>query len=140
VPGQHVELHEAARVEQDLEPLAGGELAPGVLALDGRGAPGVEGRLLELAQLLDPFPQWVGDGRDGSTALVTVERLGLGLLLEVGFFDRQYSPLILTGRAIRTLRPGSDSALAPRLVGGQRRAPMLRGWWGPTFRPSPWRA
>ena len=30
----------------------------------------------------------MGDGRRDSAALVTVERLGLGLLLYLGFFDR----------------------------------------------------
>ena len=92
VAGQHVELDEAARVEEHLEPLPGGELAPGVLALDGRRAAGVEGRLLELAQLLDPLPQRVGDGRGGRAALVAVERLGLGLLLDLRLFDRHSRP------------------------------------------------
>ncbi len=62
VAGQHVELHEAAGVEQHLEALPGGELAPGVLALDGLRVAGVERRLLELAQLLDPLPQRMGHG------------------------------------------------------------------------------
>ena len=63
VAGQHVQLHEAAGVEEHVEPFPGGELALGVLALDGRRAAGVKGRLLELAELLDPLPQGVGDGR-----------------------------------------------------------------------------
>ena len=92
VAGQHVELDEAPRVEQHLEALPGRELAPGVLALDGGGAAGVEGGLLELAQLLDPLPEGVGDGRRRRPALVAVERLGLGLLLDLRLFGRHGHP------------------------------------------------
>ena len=88
VTGQHVELDEAARVEQHLEPFPGGELAPSVLTLDGRRAAGVEGRLLELAQLLHPLLEGMGDGGRRGPALVAVERLSLGLLLYVRFLDR----------------------------------------------------
>ena len=55
VPGEHVELDEAALVEQVLDPLAGGELALLVLAGDRALGAGVEGRFLarcEVGQLL----------------------------------------------------------------------------------------
>ena len=43
VPGQFVELNERSRVQQQLNPLAGGQLAPGVLLLHGRRGPRVHG-------------------------------------------------------------------------------------------------
>ena len=51
VAGQHVELVERALVEQVLDPLAGEQLALGVLALHGALRPGVEGFFLALCQL-----------------------------------------------------------------------------------------
>jgi hypothetical protein len=46
---------EASRIEQELDPLARGELAGLVLALDARSAPTLQGPLVELLQLLDFF-------------------------------------------------------------------------------------
>ena len=62
VPGQHVELLEGALVEQVLDPLAGGQLALGVLALDGPGAPGVEGLVLAFGQVGQAFGHGVFHG------------------------------------------------------------------------------
>src|SRR5690606_11394215 len=42
VPGQLVGLDERPGVDQQVDPLAGGQLAAGVLALDGRGGRGVD--------------------------------------------------------------------------------------------------
>ena len=42
VPGERVELDERARVEQQVDALPGGQLAPGVLPLDGLGRAGVD--------------------------------------------------------------------------------------------------
>ena len=53
VAGQHVELVERARVEQDLDPLAGEQLALGVLALDRPLRAGLQGFFLALGQLLE---------------------------------------------------------------------------------------
>ena len=81
--GQHVELDEGARVEEDLEPLTGGELAPGVLTLDRRRAAGVERLLLELGQLLDPLVERVR-GHVARRGLVAVECFRFGLGLDIG--------------------------------------------------------
>ena len=51
VAGEHVELDERARVEQQLDALAGGELAPLVLALDRGRAPGVQRLLAQVGEL-----------------------------------------------------------------------------------------
>ena len=51
---ERVELDERARVEQQLEALAGGELPPGVLALGADGAAAESGGLAHLQQALDP--------------------------------------------------------------------------------------
>ena len=53
--GQHVELLERALVEEIVDPLPGGHLALGVLALDGVGWAGVEGGLLAVGELLQAF-------------------------------------------------------------------------------------
>ena len=53
--GQHVELLEGALVEEVVDPLPGGHLALGVLALDGVGRAGVEGGLLAAGELLQAF-------------------------------------------------------------------------------------
>ena len=65
VAGEHVELGEAAGVEQQVDALAGGELAARVLALDGGLGAGVQ-RLL--AQLLEA----------GALLLRPAGRLGVG--------------------------------------------------------------
>ena len=44
-----------AGVEQQVDPLAGGELAPVVLAPDRRLGPGVQRLFLELGELLEPL-------------------------------------------------------------------------------------
>ena len=53
VAGEHVELDERAGVEQQVDALAGGELAPLVLAPDRRLGPGVQRLFLQLAELLE---------------------------------------------------------------------------------------
>ena len=70
--GQHVELLERAGVEQMLDPLAGGHLAAGVLALDGLLGAGVAGRVLPLGQLLDALGhRVVRHGQDDTGGLDT---------------------------------------------------------------------
>ena len=54
VPGQLVELGERAEVEQQVDPLAGGQLAARVLFLDGRPARACVDRLM-------PAPLQIGD-------------------------------------------------------------------------------
>jgi len=51
VPGEHVELDEALRVEELGDALARGELAASVLTLDGRLAPRVERLRSHLGEL-----------------------------------------------------------------------------------------
>ncbi len=53
VADQHVDLLERALVEQQLDPLPGGELALFVLPVDGALAPGVECLLAQPPELLD---------------------------------------------------------------------------------------
>ena len=53
VAGEHVELDERAGVEQQVDALAGGELAPLVLAPDRRLGTGVQRLFLQLAELLE---------------------------------------------------------------------------------------
>jgi hypothetical protein len=53
VTGEHVELHEGAFVEEDVDPLASGELAAVVLPLDRRVGSRVPRLLLQLGQLLE---------------------------------------------------------------------------------------
>jgi hypothetical protein len=48
-----VHLAEAARVEQELDPLARGELARLVLALDARGPSALQRPLVQLLELLE---------------------------------------------------------------------------------------
>ena len=55
VAGEHVELDERARVEQQVDALAGGELAPLVLAPDRRLRAGVQRLFLELGELFEPL-------------------------------------------------------------------------------------
>ena len=55
VDGERVGLHERARVHQDVEPLAGGQLALVVLLLRGVAPAGRERGLAALAELLDPI-------------------------------------------------------------------------------------
>ena len=51
---ERVELHERARIEQQVEALARGQLAPGVLPLDADLAAAQSGRLAHLPQAFDP--------------------------------------------------------------------------------------
>ena len=92
VAGEHVELDERARVEQLLQSLAGGELPPIVLAGDRGLAARVECLVAQLTQLLEPLFDRVRDGRDRfcGRALVAVQRLCLGLLLDVRFLERHW--------------------------------------------------
>src|SRR5207244_993475 len=55
MPRQLVELGERAVVEQVVDPLAGGHLAPLVLALNRPLGPGVERRFLALGELGQPL-------------------------------------------------------------------------------------
>ena len=55
VPGQHVELLERPLVEQVVDPLPGGQLALGVVLLDGPGAAGVECFVLAFGQVGQAF-------------------------------------------------------------------------------------
>ena len=55
VPGQHVELLEGPLVEQVLDPLPGGQLPLGVVALDRSRAAGVEGLVLAFGQVGQAF-------------------------------------------------------------------------------------
>ena len=64
VAGEHVELDERVGVEQQLEALAGGELAPLVLALDRGRAPGVQRLFPQLGELLEPLLDRVGNRCD----------------------------------------------------------------------------
>ena len=74
VAGQHVELVERARVEQELDALAGEQLALGVLALDRALRPGVERLLLALGQLGQPLAhRLLGHGSQGSGGAVPSE-------------------------------------------------------------------
>ena len=68
VAGQHVELDERAGVEQQLDALAGGELAPLVLAPDRRLAPGVQRLFLQLRELLEALLDRVRHRSPGSAA------------------------------------------------------------------------
>ena len=66
VAGEHVELDERARVEQEVEALAGGELAPLVLAADRRLVAGRARLFLQLGELLEPLVDRVrGVGHGG---------------------------------------------------------------------------
>src|SRR5439155_10801522 len=64
VTSEQVELDEAAVVEQVLGPLAGGHLAPLVLALDGALGPGVVRLFLALVEIVQALAERViHDGR-----------------------------------------------------------------------------
>ena len=73
VPGQHVELLEGPLVEEVLDPLAGGQLALGVVAFDRPGASGVEGLVLAFGQLGQPFGHGVFHGVEGTAHRVRPE-------------------------------------------------------------------
>ncbi len=55
MPGQHVELLERSFVEEVLDPLPGGHLPLGVLALHGMGRSSVQGLLLAGLELGQPL-------------------------------------------------------------------------------------
>jgi hypothetical protein len=55
VAGEHVELDEGAGVDEQVDALASGELAPLVLALDGRRAARVQRLVAQLGQLDQPL-------------------------------------------------------------------------------------
>ena len=65
--GEHVELHEGAGIEQDVEPLARGHLPAVVLALDRGVGPRVERFFLELGELLEALGQRNGGRRRRAT-------------------------------------------------------------------------
>ena len=86
VAGEHVELDERARVEEQFDALAGGELAPLVLALDRGRAPACSACSRSSASWTRRSS--IGCGATASTgAFVTVQRLGFGGALEVFFFS-----------------------------------------------------
>ena len=60
VAGEHVELDERAGVEQQVDALAGGELAPLVLAPDRRLVAGRARLFLQLRELFEPLGDRVG--------------------------------------------------------------------------------
>ncbi len=115
VAGEHVELDERAGVEQLLDALARGQLAPGVLALDGRRVARVQRLLLQLAQLVDALLDRVRAGRRFGDGAVDGD-LGLGVRV-VGHGRPRARPATLAAP-----RPS-----APRSRGGRRRA-TRRAW------------
>ena len=84
-----VDLDERARVQQQVEPLAGGQLALGVLGADARFAAALAGLLAQRAQMLDLL---VLACMPGSVSLAIVGHLAQDLL----------------GHGIRILLAGSD--------------------------------
>ena len=69
VARQHVELDEGAGIEQQVEPFAGGELAPLVLAPDRRLVTGRARFFFQLRQLVEPLGDRVrGVGHDGQAS------------------------------------------------------------------------
>ena len=115
VAGEHVELDERARVEEQFDPLAGGELAPLVLALDRGVAPRVQRLFAQIGELDEAFLDRMRSDRV-DRALVTVQRLRLGSALEVFFFGSSHRAEV-TG--------GLHDVLAPT-----RRGPTGKGRWG----------
>ena len=112
VAGEHVELDERAGVEQQLDALAGGELAALVLALDRRGAPGVERLLAQVAQLGEPlFDRVRGRGAEGPS-----------------------SPWSASASAVLWMSSSSAAAIACEVTGARTRAaaPPERGGAGGT--------
>jgi len=88
VAREHVELDERAGVEQQVDALAGGELALVVLAPDRRFRPGVQRLFLQLPELLETLGDRVrlGRGGRGNRVVSHAARLGpgrgCGLLLD----------------------------------------------------------
>src|SRR5207245_8491820 len=75
VTGQHVELLEASFIEEVLDPLAGGHLAPLVLALNGALRTRLAGLLLAGSQLTDALLHGVvGHARKGTGGRQTFRR------------------------------------------------------------------
>jgi hypothetical protein len=92
--GEHVELDEGPGVEEQLEPLAREQLAPLVLPLDRRRAPGVDCLLAQLVELLEALLDGVRDRRDG--------RARPAFALDLGIFDGHSPPLAPSqARALR---------------------------------------
>ena len=109
VTGEHVELDEGAGVEQQIDPLARGELAPLVLALDRRRAPRVERLLPQGRELREPLLDRVRR-RDRRRPLVAVERFGFRRVLDVVFL-KCHGPARLSGLGFRA-RDTRDRGLA----------------------------
>ena len=88
-----------------VEALPRGELAAGVLAFDRGGAPGVERALAENGELVEPLLDRVRHRCDRDPrALVTVQRLGLGLFLDLGLFDGHGPPNVSGDARARATR------------------------------------
>ena len=120
VAGEHVELDERARVEQQFDALAGGELAPLVLALDRGVAPRVQRLLAQIGELDEAFLDRMRSDRV-DRAFVTVQRLGFGGALEVFFFGSSHRA---RGYRWLTRRARSD-ALRPHRKGRWGRGDWL---------------
>ena len=79
VAGEHVELDEGAGVEQQVDALAGGELAALVLAPDRRFGPGVQRLFLQLGELLEALGdrvRGVGHAGQASSRPAATDRSG----------------------------------------------------------------
>ena len=109
---ERVELDERARVEQQVEPFAGRELAPGVLALDPDRSPAEEGLLAHLPESLDaclirrhgPLPD--GSARPRLCARTARPRRGPAPIIVVltGPTKGPFGPVATRPRGIRTGR------------------------------------
>ncbi len=107
VAGQHVELLEGALVEQVLDPLPGGELALGVVALDRPRASGVQRLVLALGQVGEAFGHGVFHGAEANP-------------VGPGARNRPGDPAIVGA-------PGSRYHLLPAIRGFGRRASAMHG-------------
>ena len=105
VPGELVELGERARVEQGLDPLAGGHLPRRVLLLDGPLGAGVR-RLLHATLEVGQLP---GGGVD-------VDVVGDVLPGALEFGRAHFSSLALVGRVVAAPCLGRDLAARSRAV------------------------
>ena len=107
VPGQHVHLLERAVVEQVVDALPGGHLAPGVVLLDRPGRPCVSGLLATLGQLRESLGHRVIHGTE-ATGPAPAGRSRLGRLGRPGETDRDRP----TGRTTYRSAAAPDSRRA----------------------------
>ena len=114
VAGEHVELDEGVGVEEP------GRGAPAPVSLPracwrstAAALPAWSALLAEVGELVEPLLDRVGYRRDRDPrALVAVQRLGLGLFLDLGLFDG-HGPPNVSGRPASG-RPGRPEASAPQ--------------------------